>query len=136
MESKGDLGETQEIGNYTGRVDSGQVEPVLPTASVSRGDELLPSDGPDSREADLQTAIVFELSVALLADPPTELTMIRVDTEEGIVTLTGEVDNPKVRRIAGEIASSHPGVASAINYLEIHHASMDGQSSEDDEESN
>ena len=70
-------------------------------------------------EANVETAIVLELSVALLADPPTELTLIRVNNEEGIVTLTGQVSNQEVRRIAGEIASSHPGVASAVNYLEV-----------------
>ena len=86
--------------------------------------EALADGGPQQRNPEkpgfnVETAIVLELGAALLAEPPSQLTMIRVDNEKGIVTLTGEVDNPEVRRMAGEIASSHPGVASAINDLQI-----------------
>ncbi len=117
MDGDGDLGATTEIGDY--RSDQaarglGRLGSALPPEAQGDGNAE-----PQDPGTSVETAILLELSVALLADPPTELTLIRVNSEEGIVTLTGEVGNPEVRRMAGEIASSHPGVASAINDLQV-----------------
>lgn len=118
MDGDGDLGKT-EAGGGMSDVSRALAEPLPPF-----GAELPAAGKPRKRdiqflEASVETAIVLELSVALLADPPTQLTVIGVDNEEGIVTLRGEVGTPEVRRMAGEIASSHPGVASAVNDLQI-----------------
>jgi len=108
-----------ETSDRTDRVITALAEPLSPVwAEIPAGGENLQQE-PENTQPSVETAIVLELSVALLADPPTQLTMIRVDNEEGIVTLTGEVGNSEVRRMVEEIASSHPGVASAINDLQI-----------------
>ena len=118
MDGKGDPGEMTEAGAPTGQATVALAEPLSPLwddIPVSRELLQVPENGP----AKVETAIVLELTVALLADPPTQLTVISVDNDEGIVTLTGEVGNAEVRRMAGEIASSHPWVASAINALQL-----------------
>lgn len=118
MEGKGDPGETTEAGDTTRRAILALAAPLPPLwddIPVSSDVVQTPESGP----AKVETAIVLELSVALLADPPTQLTVIGVDNDAGIVTLTGEVGTAEVRRMAGEIASSHPGVASAINDLQL-----------------
>jgi len=118
MDGKGDPGETTEAGDPPRRAIVALAAPLPPLwddIPLSRHVEQAPESGP----AKVETAIVLELSVALLADPPTQLTVIGVDNVEGIVTLTGEVGTAEVRRMAGEIASSHPWVASAINDLQL-----------------
>lgn len=101
------------------RMDNpGETEPgATPWDDVVGRSEV--SQDAENRPAGVETAIVLELTAALLADPPTQLTVIGVNNDEGIVTLTGEVGDAEVRRMAGEIASSHPGVASAINDLQV-----------------
>lgn len=114
MDGMGNLEETSEA--------SGQIDPagmaLAPPAPFPAG-SVVAQQNPKSRAANVETAIILELGVALLVDPPTQLTVIDVNNEEGVVTLTGEVDNYEVRRVAGEIASSYPGVASAVNDLQI-----------------
>jgi hypothetical protein len=118
MNGKGDPGEMTEAGGPRGQATVALTEPLLPFwDDIPMSSKTLQT--PENRPAKVETAIVLELTVALLADPPTQLTIIGVDNDEGIVTLTGEVGNAEVRRMAGEIASSHPGVASAINDLRL-----------------
>jgi len=119
MDGQGDVRETTETSNRTDRAIMALAEPLSPVWAESPVGGEDPQQEPENTQSSVETAIVLELSAALLADPPTQLTMIRVDNEEGIVTLTGEVGNAEVRRMVGEIASSHPGVASAINDLQI-----------------
>jgi osmotically-inducible protein OsmY len=68
----------------------------------------------------VETAIVLEVTAALVANPPRELTVIEVKSREGVVTLKGEVGSTQLHTMAGEIASSHPGVEETVNALEIH----------------
>lgn len=76
---------------------------------------------------DLATTLLLQMTAALVADPPTELTIIEVADEAGIITLSGRVSDHRFRAMAEEIASGHPGVSQAVNDLEvISAASPDG----------
>ena len=120
MDLEGEFGETTDTNDQ-----AGPRRTVLGAAPLQESGRSTPQDhNGEHSGASVETAIVLELNVALLADPPTALTVIGVDNEEGIVTLSGEVGNHKVRRMAGEIARRHPGVASAVNDLQVSPASL------------
>jgi osmotically-inducible protein OsmY len=74
--------------------------------------------GSDIEEA-LDTAIVAQVTAALLANPPAKLTAIEVVSEQGVVTLKGQVDSPETREMAAEIAAQYPNVSKVINALEV-----------------
>lgn len=120
MDVEGDFGETIDRSDQAGSALA--VRGAVPSQASGSGTSQQLNGAQLS--ASVETAILLELSVALLADPPTALTVIGVDNEEGIVTLSGEVGDHKVRRMAGEIARRHPGVASAINDLQVNPASL------------
>lgn len=67
----------------------------------------------------LATTLLLQMTAALVVDPPTELTVIGVSDQAGIVTLTGRVSHQRFRAMAEEIASGHPGVTQAVNDLEV-----------------
>jgi hypothetical protein len=134
MDADGEYGETTERASPAERGARAFAEPLTPLASQLPGASLSPNL--EISETSVETAIVLELSVALLLDPPTRLTVIGVNNQEGIVTLSGEVGTQDVRRMAGEIASSHPGVSSAINRLEIHISSQRPMETYENEKAN
>jgi osmotically-inducible protein OsmY len=68
---------------------------------------------------DTDTAIVARVTAALADDPRTEMAVIEVISERGLVTLKGEVDSAKVRDAAEKIAAELPGVVSVVNALEV-----------------
>lgn len=68
---------------------------------------------------DLATALLLEVTAALVADPPTELTIIEVADEAGIVTLSGRVSDPRFRALAEQIVAGYPGVSRAVNDLQV-----------------
>ena len=80
-------------------------------------------EGRDEREAgetpDRVTALVLQMTAALVADPPTELTIINVADEAGTVTLSGRVSDPRFRALAEKIAAGYPGVSRTANDLEV-----------------
>ena len=104
------------------RVPAGQEFPLLATSS----ERAAGLDALEELENGIETAIVLQVSAALLADPPMQLTVIEVSSEEGVVTLTGEVGSSQVHYMAGKIASDYPGVTSAINELVIRQRALDG----------
>jgi hypothetical protein len=65
------------------------------------------------------TAIVARITSALEEDPRTELAVIEVINEYGLVTLKGQVDNQEISATAEKIAQQQPGVISVINALKI-----------------
>lgn len=67
----------------------------------------------------LATKLLLQMTRALLAHPPTELTVIEVTDQAGTVTLTGRVSDGQFRAMAEEIATGHPGVSRAVNELEV-----------------
>jgi osmotically-inducible protein OsmY len=75
-------------------------------------------EGGDGRDSAVETAIVLYMAAALVADPPTELTVIDVESEDGIVTLRGQMAEGELHSAAAEMASELPGVREAINDME------------------
>lgn len=95
------------------RTEDGWQENGWQYDSISERPPMLDGSG-------VETAIVLEVTAALVANPPRELTVIEVMSREGVVTLKGQVGNTQLHTMAGEIASSHPGVEETVNALEIH----------------
>lgn len=62
---------------------------------------------------DLRTKV----SNALANHPDTEESAIEVINENGIITLTGMVDNANIRQTAAHVAANQPGVISVVNSL-------------------
>jgi osmotically-inducible protein OsmY len=76
--------------------------------------------GESSIEGALNTAIVAQVTAALLANPPAKLTAVEVtNDEQGVVTLKGQVDSLETREMAEEIAAHYPGVNTVINALKV-----------------
>jgi osmotically-inducible protein OsmY len=65
------------------------------------------------------TAITSQVTTALLQDPRTEVAVIEVISERGVVTLKGKVDSKEIRDAAEEIARRQPGVIALMNVLEV-----------------
>jgi osmotically-inducible protein OsmY len=65
------------------------------------------------------TAIVGQVTAALASDPRTELAVIEVISDGGVVNLDGQVDSAEVREAAEEIAAQQPDFISVINALEV-----------------
>jgi len=68
---------------------------------------------------DTDTAIVARVTAALLDDLRTSTAVIKVLSEQGVVTLRGQADSPRVREAAEEIAAEQRGVVQVVNELEI-----------------
>jgi len=68
---------------------------------------------------DVDTARVSRVTAALLSDPHTEASVVRVSEEEGVVTLEGQVGSQRVRETVEEIAHDQPGTLAVINALEV-----------------
>ncbi|MAU00117.1 MAG: hypothetical protein CL608_23500 [Anaerolineaceae bacterium] len=56
---------------------------------------------------------------ALAASPQTQDAVIEIINENGLITLTGEVDTPETRQAIRQIVSNQPGVISVVNNLKI-----------------
>lgn len=64
-------------------------------------------------------SITVKIKSKLTADPEVNPFTIDVDTDQGIVTLSGHVSTQKVRQEAEELAKSVEGVKSVRNRLEL-----------------
>jgi hyperosmotically inducible periplasmic protein len=69
--------------------------------------------GPDD------AAITTSVKAKMAADPTVPMTKISVDTKDGVVTLTGEVDNDAAKQKAESIAKGVEGVKSVKNQLTV-----------------
>jgi hypothetical protein len=65
------------------------------------------------------TSIVAHVIDALSTDPRTNVAIVGVLNERGVVTLKGQVDDPNTRDAAEEIARRQPGVADVLNELDV-----------------
>jgi hypothetical protein len=70
-------------------------------------------------ELDTDASIVSRVSGALVASHRTEVAVVGVMEERGIVTLVGQVGDPNTREAAEEVARRQPGVVDVINSLEV-----------------
>ena len=65
------------------------------------------------------TSIVAHVTDALSTDFRTNVAIVGVINERGIVTLKGQVNDPDTREAAEEIVRRQPGVVDVINSLEV-----------------
>jgi osmotically-inducible protein OsmY len=65
------------------------------------------------------TSIVAHITAALSNDPRTDVAIVGVIDERGVVSLKGQVDDPNTREAAERIARQQPGVVDVINDLEV-----------------
>jgi len=65
------------------------------------------------------TAITAKVKAAILAEPGLKSLQISVDTKDGTVTLTGNVDNSDMRNKAKQVASATTGVKGVIDQLTV-----------------
>ena len=63
--------------------------------------------------------ITTQVKAKLIADSRTDAYKINVETQEGVVQLSGFVDNDEAKRTAGDVARSVSGVREVDNDLEI-----------------
>ncbi|HEV2209452.1 MAG TPA: BON domain-containing protein [Verrucomicrobiae bacterium] len=88
------------------------VSPVILTTgcAVAHGQE-------SAKEYARDKEITTRIKTALYADPTVHGTQVKVQSLNGVVELSGFVDNQAARQRAGEIAASTPGVAQVYNNL-------------------
>ncbi len=65
------------------------------------------------------SAVTAGVKAALLADAGLSTVTIGVDTQKGVVTLSGTVDTDALKAKAGEIAKGVKGVKSVVNNLTV-----------------
>ena len=65
------------------------------------------------------SAITAKVKAAILAEPGLKSLQISVDTKDGTVTLTGNVDNSDMRDKAKQVASATTGVKGVIDQLTV-----------------
>lgn len=65
------------------------------------------------------TTITTTVKTKLAADKGTSLTRVQVDTNRGVVQLTGVVETAAERSRAAEIAKSVGGVKQVVNNLQV-----------------
>ena len=76
--------------------------------------------GKNAEDASMTDAsIVEEITAALSTDPRTDVVVVGVINERGVVSLKGQVGDPNTREAAEEIARRQPGVVDVINELEV-----------------
>lgn len=85
-------------------------EPVTAAAPAPRAEPL-------SRDAVSDTAITGRVKAAILTDPALAGTDISVNTDSGVVTLTGTVKTQEQAAIASVHAQGHDGVMRIDNHL-------------------
>lgn len=76
--------------------------------------------GGNEQRLDETLAIVDEIYDALAEDPRTSSSVIEVVYDQGVVTLSGEVESTHAHLAAEQIAHRHPRVVAVVNALEIH----------------
>ena len=65
------------------------------------------------------TAITASVKAKLVADKPTNLTRVDVDTNHGTVYLNGAVESPEQKTRAEQLAWQASGVKSVVNNLQV-----------------
>lgn len=98
----------QADGNRDGRLDEGKFVKAQSIYQRAQAEQYLKD-----------SVIAAKVKTALLRDPEVKALEITVETYEGIVLLSGFVDNEKQARRAAEIASGVPGVKAVKNSLVV-----------------
>lgn len=99
-------------------VDELAVAPERREGAPTTGIEGVPAE-PGAVRAGGDAGITAAVKAKLLADPDVSGLAINVDTENGVVTLTGTVDNEAQKAEAVRLARQVEGVANVNDRLEI-----------------
>lgn len=67
----------------------------------------------------LDSNVIANVTAALATDHRTDVAVVGVIYERGVVTLEGQVDDPNTREAAEEIARRQTGVVDVVNKLEV-----------------
>lgn len=96
--------------------DAEPVEPEIAAQAV----EPAPAQQQTETEVDLEdAALTAAVKGRLAADPRVSALNINVDTQNGIVTLKGNVENAVAKGAAEEIARTTEGVGDVVNVITI-----------------
>ncbi len=90
---------------------------VLAVVALAAGCQSL--TGPSVGTTVDDTAITASVKAKLVADKPTNLTRVDVDTNRGTVYLTGSVDTAEQRARAGQLAAQASGAKTVVNNLQV-----------------
>jgi hyperosmotically inducible periplasmic protein len=63
--------------------------------------------------------ITAKVKAAVLAEPGLKTLQIDVDTKDGVVTLSGTVDNPALKERTSQITQNVSGVRSVVDHLAV-----------------
>ncbi len=80
---------------------------------------LLMGGQQDAQNAPDDNAITTSIQAKLFQDPSLKTQDIRVSTQDGVVTLTGNVDSQDQQAAVDSIASMEPGVVKVIDSLSV-----------------
>ena len=83
------------------------------------GSSLLMGGQQDAQNAPDDNAITTSIQAKLFQDPSLKTQDIRVSTQDGVVTLTGNVDSQDQQAAVDSIASMEPGVVKVIDSLSV-----------------
>lgn len=78
-----------------------------------------PGAQPSADAGEGDAAITAKVKSAFVAEPDLQALQIDVDTKDGTVTLTGEVDSEQKKERAAQIAQGQEGVKSVENRLTV-----------------
>ena len=91
---------------------------LLPLALVALAATGCMSTRPASTQVD-DAAITTQVKAALAGDATTNPLKVDVDTNEGVVRLSGTVEDPNNRRRAEEVARGVDGVQRVVNDIQV-----------------
>lgn len=124
---KGEAENVEQV-SKAGKVASGiegvqKVNNQLTLKKAIKGDasqaEKRSEKGQSAREVISDSAVTTKVKAALLADKDVKGLQVNVDTEQGVVTLKGEVESQQQARKAAKIASGIEGVSTVHNDLTV-----------------
>ena len=104
-----------------------------PLASYAAGDEGTDRGGTRESigESISDAAITTKVKAAILGDSTLKVMQIKVETNDGVVQLSGTVDTPEAAAHAAEVAQQVKGVKSVANDLVVGAKSDTGSSDMD-----
>jgi hyperosmotically inducible protein len=89
------------------------------SAAANRAANKVERAGQDIAAKADDAAMTAKVKARLMAEPGIDSLQIDVDTRDGQVTLTGEVDTPQNKARAKELASSIEGVTGVVDRLSM-----------------
>ncbi|MES2932631.1 MAG: BON domain-containing protein [Pseudomonadota bacterium] len=104
-----------------GTAQSGATPPADTSSSGNSGigTSGTGSSGASGTSPVADTAVTAKVKTAIIAEPGLKSMQITVDTKDGIVTLSGSVDNPQNVQRAAQVAQAVTGVKSVVNQLTV-----------------